>query len=133
MPLTAEEKVRIRYHMGYPLQGSVRSLFASVPFNRQTLYLLEGVMETIAEESLPQIRKILGYLDKTDEKIFCDQKNMQADQIEELRLNESYHPKLRREYTYWQGRLAQCLDVPLNMDFQPIRGVDAGIRQVKLG
>ena len=134
MPLTAEEKVRIRYHMGYPLQGQVRSYFAGIPFNRQTLYLLDGAMELVEEGSLSTIRTMIGRLDKIDEQIFCASfKHMAADQLEDLKINQQYNEELRREYTYWQGRIAQCLDVPLNMDFSPIRSVDAGIRQVRLG
>jgi len=134
MPLTEEEKEKIRYHMGYPSQGEYRSYFAGIPFNPQTLYLLEGRMERLAEQSLPRVRVLLGRLDGIDEQTYCASfKHMAAEQLEDLRPNPQYNEELRREYTYWQQRLAQVLNVPVNADFSGIRRVDQGARNVRWG
>ena len=134
MPFTAEEKVRVRLHLGYPLQGEVQSYFASIPFSRQTLYLLEAAMARVAEESLATIRETLGFLDKIRRQIFCAAfQHMASTKLEDLTPNPEYNPQLRREYTFWQAQLSQMLCVPVNMDFSGVRTVDAGIRQVKLG
>ena len=134
MPFTAEEKVRVRLHLGYPLQGEVQSYFASIPFSRQTLYLLEATMARVAEESLATIRETIGYCDKIRKQIFCAAfQHMAATKLEDLTPNPTYNADLRREYFFWQCQLSQQLGTPLNMDFSGVRTVDAGIRQVKLG
>lgn len=133
MPLTEEEKDKCRYHMGYPCQGEIPAYFANIPFNPQVLYLLEQRMTRLKESTLGMVQDHLGKLDAINAQIHCAALEHLQGQVEDIKPNQNYTTDLRREYRYWQQRLAQILCVPVNQDFSGINAVDRGPRNVRMG
>lgn len=128
MPLTAEEKVRIKYHLGYPLQETLRSMVAGLPTIVQSNWQIDAVLaHPLAEETIPLIR---DHIKQLDEIIFGDLPDSRlyhiAEQLEELKLNMRHPKMLSDDYKFWQQRLAQILCVPVNPDFSGIGEVYGG-------
>jgi hypothetical protein len=58
---------------------------------------------------------------------------LSATQLEDLSLRQDHLPQLRKEYRYWQSRMAQLLGVPVNPDFSGVGAIDDGIGNVSVG
>ena len=64
MPLTPEEKVLIRFHMGYPTQTQLRAMAAGLPTTIQSNWQIDAVLNNpLQEETLPLIRNVLKQLE----------------------------------------------------------------------
>lgn len=119
MPLTAEEKVRIKFHLGYPIQTVLRSMFMGMPMQVESNWQIDAMLATpLMEETLPLIRDCIKQCDQIMFEDFPDARlEHKAEQLEELRLNMKHTVMLSEDFTMWQHKLAQCLCVPINPDF----------------
>jgi len=113
MPLTDEEKGRVRYHMGYPALTSNASLAMGVPVFTQTNFVLETNMVKILESAVETVRRILRVMDDIELKLIDAQDRLAAIQLEELHLREDETDKLEGEYRRWGYRLADTLAAPI--------------------
>ena len=118
MPLTQEEKVLIKFHMGYPTQEILRSMFAGFPTLNQSNWQIDAVLSNpLAEETLPLLRNILKQLENI---MWGDMVEARLEdkvqRIEEITINLQHQPMLAKNYRFWQQRMAQCLCVPVNPD-----------------
>lgn len=135
MPLTEEEKVRIRLHLGYPIQGTLAAMFSGLPYLDQSLWQLEAIMATrLKEETLPVIRTVLKQLDDILFIDFPDARlEHKAEQLEELRLNMKHTVMLSQDYVMWQKLLAQCFSVPINPDMDGVGKAYSSVRNFSVG
>lgn len=118
MALTAAERERVRYHLGYLNTAAAASLTFGIPKPIQTLFLVEQAMTDLLVVAEPRVRNILCRLDNIETRLDQALDTLDAAQIGELRLRtgkagESTPDLLEREYIRWAGRLADQLGVPL--------------------
>ena len=127
---TPEEKVRVRLHLGYPLQGTLRSMVAGLPTIVESNWQLESLLAdgALTEETIGVCRSVLKQLDDI---LFVDKVDARLEHkveaIEELRINLKHSRMLGEEYIEWQQILAQCLCVPVNPDFSGVGSGSAGV------
>lgn len=118
MSLTDEEKMRIRYFLGYPLTESVYSLQSGIPVPLQTYFLLESAMNHVMSGAIPRVRQILAVLENIELQLIEAQVNLAAEQVGEIRLRSADSGKthtdlLEREYRRWALRLSECFGAPV--------------------
>lgn len=124
MPLTEVEKNAIRFHLGYPLQTTLRSMQAGMPTVVESAWQIDSLLaDTLKEETIDFVRNVLKQLDEILWHDIPDARlEHKAEQLEDLKINLKHTPMLLQQYKMWQQRLAQILCVPVNPDFS---GVDA--------
>lgn len=113
MPLTAGEKQRIRYHMGYPSLTTAASIQFGVPALNQTNHLVESALLRMLEESLEQIRGIADIMDGIEKQLVSAQGRLRAEKLEELKLRADECDALEAEYRRWGYRLADMIGAPI--------------------
>ena len=129
MALSGGEKVRIRYHLGYPNLTSGTALAAGIPFDTQFLFLLDRSMNMVLPDAEGLVRTLIGRLDQTDEEIFQTHIRMQASEVKGIKLRADEADALETEYYRQATRLADVLHVPLyqfSARFQGRGGLAAG-------
>jgi hypothetical protein len=118
MPLTTDERERVRYHLGYMSANSGASVSLGIARPVETMYLVEEAMDQLMENAVPRVRRQLTYLDNVELQLVDSQCYLAAERLEGLVLRPSIagqtHPDLlEREYARWAKRLADMLGVPL--------------------
>jgi len=113
MPLSDGERQHARYLLGYPSLSTAASVQFGVPALTQTNFLVESALLRLMEESLPQVRSIMGVMDGVETKLVEAQDRLAAIQLEDLHLREDETEKLEREYQRWGYRLANILGCPV--------------------
>ena len=113
MPLTDEEKERVRYHLGYLGVAPAASIQLGIPRPLQTVFLVEDALNSIIEGVIPRVRKILKIMDDVECKLCEAQDRLAAKQLDSLILRDSEPDQLEREYVRWGKRLADIFGVPL--------------------
>lgn len=113
MPLTAAEKQRCRYHLGYPSLTTAASIQLGVPALSQTNFLVENALTRLMEEALPQVRAIISTMDNVELKLIEAQDRLAAEKLSDLTLNNSEPDMLEKEYRRWGYRLADIVGAPI--------------------
>jgi len=113
MPLTDQEKQRVRYHLGYPSLTDAASVAFGVPMMNQTNFLVESALTRLLEASLPQVRQISSVMDGIEQKLIDAQDRLAAQKLEELTLNNNEPDMLEKEYRRWGNRLADIVGAPI--------------------
>lgn len=125
MPLTEQEKERVRYHMGYmgTSYGGGQAA-AGIQFGVarpvQTAFLLEEAIQLLLvnPHALSRVRSLLGTLDKIECQLEAASCTLVAARLGELELHPGkdrgmfFTDLLEREYKRWAERLADVLGVP---------------------
>ena len=113
MPLSTQDREKIRYHLGYLNVQPAASITFGVPRPQQTLFLVETAMSNVLEESIPRVRQIVSILDSIECKLVDAQDRLKATELAELKLRRDETDALEHEYLRWASRLADLLGVPL--------------------
>ncbi len=111
MPLTPEEKVQVRHHLGYLNVQESQTFVLGVPAGVQTQFIIEGAMNRVMEVALPQVRRHVGILDKIESQMIDDQELLAVQSVDEIVINPEEMKKLKAEYLYWRQGLANLLGV----------------------
>ena len=132
MPLTVDERERVRYHLGYMSANSGASFQLGIPRPVMTMYLVEEAMDQLMETAVPRVRRQLVYLENIELKLVESQDFLAAERLEGLVLRPSTpghtHPDLlEREYYRWAKRLADMLGVPLYPTGYKFRGMGVNV------
>lgn len=115
MALSAQDKARVRYHMGYPQVTQAQTfVVGGVPAPMELNFLIEGAMNKIAPESEGTFRGLLDKLDGIEAQMIQDQPNIAAKQVGNVTPNQDEFKQLIYQYQYWQGQLSNMLAVPVN-------------------
>lgn len=69
MPLTTEEKVRIRHHLGFLNVAEAYTFVLGVPAGVETQFIIEGAMNRVLEAALPLLRQKLAQCDDLDARL----------------------------------------------------------------
>lgn len=117
MPITPQEKVRIRYHLGYLNVQMAGSIQWGLPRPIQTLFIVEEAMNNVIEDAVGIVRNIVQVLDRVEAKLVESQDRLAAMKLGEITLRDANTPLepdlLENEYKRWAFRLADTLGVPL--------------------
>ncbi len=111
MSLTTAEKIRTRYHLGYPTVLVVSSMAFGIPQTSNTQWMLEDAMERIPDEAKPKHLEILRVLDEIECKMIRSTDELFAKHVGDLEPNLGQADDLEREYIRWASRLADTMAV----------------------
>lgn len=132
MPLTAAEKQRVRYHLGYPSLTTVASLQFQVPALTQTNFLVENNLNRLLEEAIEQVRSIVKTMDGVELRLIEAQERLAAIQLEDLHLREDEPDKLEQEYRRWGYRLADLIGSPIYPYSMRYQSTSSSVRNISV-
>lgn len=112
MPLTPQERLRCKYHLGYPAELSAASISYGIARPQQTLFLVELALNNLQVDAEDKVRQIVSVLDGIECRLIDAQERLAAKSIEQLTMRPDEPDALEREYYRWGGRLADILGVP---------------------
>jgi hypothetical protein len=110
--LSAEEKVSVRHHLGFPNCVMIETFILGVPSAREPLFMLEGAMDSINPAAEPRVRHALTRLDRADERIEEAEDAVEVASADEVAFRENAIEILRKYYGRWQGELCNLLGIP---------------------
>jgi hypothetical protein len=118
--LTNFEKVRIRYHLGYPMTAMAASVQLGVFKPVQTAFLLEDAFNLLIDpDVITIVQGLIATMDSLDAQILCAAPSLSAAKVGDIEL----HPlkgqgklatdSLRKEYVEIGHRLADVVGCPI--------------------
>lgn len=126
MALTAEERERVRYHLGYLNVSFAGSIQFGLPRPAQTLFIVEEAMDQILAVAEDRVRRMLGILDGIECRLVEAQNYLVAESLDNITLRDGHPDRLEKEYKRWAMRLADQIGVPLYAYSQRFTGGGAG-------
>lgn len=116
MPLSEEEKVRIRDHLSYLNSAELATFALGVPAGVETQQLIERGFLFIKESALPMVRSILCELDELDVQRRQVRLAITAAAVGGIQLRDPSEALtvLAREFVRLIGRLSNAFGVPSN-------------------
>lgn len=111
-PFTADEKARIRYHLGYLNVQDPTGLAFGIPRPLQTIFLVESAMTSVIDAARDKVRQIIGIMDGIECRLVDAQERLAASKLDTLTMRADEPDALEREYMRWGMRLADQLGVP---------------------
>ena len=129
--LSASDKERVRYHLGYMSIEPAASIQLGFPRASQAQFLVEAAMERIMEPAVSRVMKLLSALDAVEDQMMTALPRLKAQQLGELKLRNTNEESteqdlLEKEYVRWAQRLADILGVPLNVYAARFRDLGSG-------
>lgn len=111
MALSAEDRARVKMHLGYPLVNPVISIGLGMPAALSTAWLLDGAMDALSETDggCDRVRRVLKIMDGVEDLLVASQERRAVTRADELSLNENEANQLEGEYQRWGHRLAETL------------------------
>jgi len=113
MPISASERERILYHLGYLAVQPAASIQYGIPRPIQTMFLVETAMNNLLEVAVDRVRRVLQIMDGIENKLVDAQDRLAADQLGDLKIRATEPDQLEGEYRRWGYRLADILGVPI--------------------
>lgn len=123
--ISEEDKNRARLHLGYGQVQQSATFLLGVPAAVQTAFMAEGAWARILPSAEAMFRKALDQLDVLYEQIFESYANLDAVKVGNIELNTRQHEQLLEKYRFFQGTVANMLQIPVN-PFDQRPGVGAG-------
>lgn len=108
------DKVRCRGHMGYGGVQQASTFVLGIPAGVQTAFMIEGAWERILPSMEAEFCKLLDKLDRVECQIEENMEDLAVEKIGEITVNLKEFEHLMTRYRYWQGKLANLLQVPPN-------------------
>lgn len=112
--ITPHERVRIRHHMAFMNVAEAATFVLGSPAAVETSFLIEPAMDKVLVEAVPELRRILGVLDRIEAQKVEDLEVLVVTKVGSIDINGSEQSALDREYAIWQGKLSNLLGVPAN-------------------
>lgn len=133
--LSAAERERVRYHLGYQNVEPAASISLGFPRATQASFLVEAAMDRLVDSTVGRVSQIVALLDRIEGQMAEALCRLTAQQLGELKLrNSNEEPTeqdlLAREYRRWAERLADNLGVPLNAYSERFRDDGGGMVNV---
>lgn len=133
MPLNADEKERVRYHLGYLNISQQTALGLGFPSASQLQFIVESSMNEVLPESEKTVRRAIQELDCIEDQLSTFRTSLEVTKSGNVGIRgpEAF-AELERQYGWWSGRLADNLGVPLNpfsitQSYQGVNGQGAGL------
>lgn len=113
MPLTEEDKEKIREHMGYPGTSTASTLALGLPQNIEFAHLIEAQMNRLRETAVEKAREFIAALDMLDREKLDAVGLLAVNQLDTIKIREDQIDQIDRQYYQWACRLADLLRAPL--------------------
>lgn len=126
MAFSDDEKVRIRYHLGFINVNYLYTFHVGVASSVPNQSILEGMMERVLPEAEYLVRKVLSRCETTEDQMFENQDALVVDAIEGLQIRSDGQTQFRNVYLYWRSALANLLAVapnPYDQRFETLMNV----------
>lgn len=127
MGFTAQEKVRIRHHMGYLNVTNAATFVLGLPQAVETQFIIENAMNLVKVEAEVEARRLVSVLDSIEEQMVGDHELLAVDQIGEVKVRATEQEALTKRYLYWQAALSNLLGVNPNPFDRRFAGAMGGI------
>ena len=114
MSLTAEEKVKVRHHLGYLNVANAFTFVFGIPAAVQTQFTVEGAMDRILADAEPEVRRQLRILDKIEELDVENLEDVEASEVGEIKLDPKFYEKRWKQYERWRRSLANLFGIAPN-------------------
>jgi hypothetical protein len=125
--ISEENKARARHHLGYGQVQEASTFVLGVPAAVQTAFMIEGTWSRIMASGEEHFCRLLDRLDGIEDQILEDQPNLAAEAVGTIKLNMNEFRMLLQQYSYWQGAVANLLQIPANpFDQRPFVGASGG-------
>lgn len=120
------DKNRCRRHLGYGKVQQSATFQLGVPAGVQTAFMVEGTWARILPSAEKDFRETLDRLDATAAQIFDSQGDLEVSKVGNIELNDKMFERLVQRYQFWQGELANMLQIPPNPFDQRFAGYGRG-------
>lgn len=112
------EKVKVRHHCGYLNVQEAQTFVLGTPAAVETQFIIEGAMNRIIEEAIPEVRRHLNILDASEEQMVMNQELLQITKIDTITINSTGRDReqaqLRHTYNYWVDSLCNLMGITRN-------------------
>lgn len=109
--LTPEERVRIRYHMGFMNVGSVQTYALGVPAAVEQAFLIEGAMDKVMPEALSLVREHIVILDTIMAEMVQNVELLAVNKVGEIEINQKMMGALEKRYDFFRQSLGNLFGV----------------------
>lgn len=111
MPLTEDEKVKIRMHLGYLNVSEAYTFVLGTPAGVETQFIIEGAMNRVLDAALYQVRRHIQILDTIQEQKITDLELLAVNKVGEIDVRADEQSALDDQYDYWKQSLSNLLGV----------------------
>lgn len=112
--LTDDQKVKVRHHCGYLGVAAAATFALGTPAAVETQFIIEGAMNRLLEESLPELERLVSICDKIEEQMVCDLELLAVTNVGEIAINPDEHRRLTTQYNYWVDALCNLMGIERN-------------------
>jgi hypothetical protein len=135
--LNEHEKVKVRHHLGYLNVQEAPTFVLGVPGAVETQYTIEGAMNRILEEAVPEVRRHIQILDSIEEQSIANHELLQITRIDTIDVNSTGEHReqrqLRQVYNSWVDSLANLLGTTRNPFDQRLKHFGLGGINARVG
>jgi hypothetical protein len=126
MAVSEDTKNRVRILLGYGGVQMSATTFLGVPAGVETAFMVEGAFPRL----LPSIElRLLAMLDKAEEidrMIFESAESIEASEVGNIKLRDDAMEKYVQRYLWFQGQVANMLQIPANPFDMRFKGYGGG-------
>jgi len=126
VPFTAEEKTKIRHHMGYLGLKEAQTFVLGTPAGVETQFIIEGAMDKVSDDAIGEARRHLVILDGIESQMIGDLELLAVDVVGEITIRKDEQERLLDRYDYWRKSLGNLLSVYVN-PFDKRPGLGGGV------
>jgi hypothetical protein len=126
MAVTERDRNRARGHMGYGGVQQSSTFVLGVPAGVQTAFMIEGAWARILPSAEGAFVELLDKLDRVEHQMEENQDDLAVKKLGNIETNLEEFEGLLKRYFYWQGKLANLLQVPPNPFDQRFAGYSGG-------
>lgn len=116
--LNQAEKVKVRHHLGYLNVQEAQTFVLGTPAAVETQFIIEGAMNRVLEEALPEVRRHVQIMDSIEEQMVANHELIQITKIDTIDVNSTGQDReqrqLRQTYDYWADSLANLFGIYRN-------------------
>jgi hypothetical protein len=129
MPLTEQEKVKIRHHLGFLNVAEVETFVLGTPAGVETQFIIEGAMNRVLDAALPEIRRQIQILNTIEEQQIADLELLAVNKIGEITVRSDEQEALIAQYDRWRQSLSNLLGVYPNPFDKRGGGINVPVQQ----
>lgn len=111
MAFDAQEKVKIRHHLGYLNVTNAATFALGIPQAVETQFIIENAMNLVLPEAEGEARRHINILNGIEELMICGHENLAINAIGEIKIREDEQEALDKRYHHWRNALANVLGV----------------------
>lgn len=109
MPLSEQQRISIRHHLGYLQVADASTFVLGVPASVETTFMIEGAMDRLLEHAIPLVERLLETLDGIECQMVTDLDLLAANKVGDIEINPKEQQSLTKQYDYWAASLANAL------------------------